>query len=184
MRLLTTSAFMTSVLLISACGNESADTDGDGKISKEEVAAEMKSVSLEPGNWENTVEFTAIEFDESKIPAEQRKIMDGMLKSMIGNKVTTSQCITEEQADNPQAEFFAANDDQDCEYSDFSMAGGNLLMKMTCTAPSGALATMSATGEYKKSSFTMNMDMQSDGGEIGEIQMKASVTGKRTGKCT
>ena len=41
------------------------DKDGDGKISKEEVAKEAESIKFSAGEWENKVEIVDVKFVES-----------------------------------------------------------------------------------------------------------------------
>ena len=57
---------------LAACSGGGADTDGDGKISKEEVAKEAESIKFSPGEWENKVEIVDVKFDESKLPPEAK----------------------------------------------------------------------------------------------------------------
>ena len=79
---------VAALSLIAGCSDKGADRDGDGKITAEEVAEEMNKVTLEPGQWENTVEIVDVKIDglPDGVPASA---MDGMK-----GKVTTSKsCI-------------------------------------------------------------------------------------------
>ncbi|MEO1043923.1 MAG: DUF3617 domain-containing protein [Pseudomonadota bacterium] len=187
MRLSVLSAISVAALIVAGCGNESADADGDGTITQEEVDAkiksEMGSVSIKPGKWENTVEFTSFEFDESKIPPEAKGMVDAMMKGMVGQKMTTSECITPEEASKPEAKFFSGNNNQDCDYKDFNMSGGKMRMEMSCKNRDGTAADMVLTGTYADTSFTMNMEVDGDSGEMGPVRMTAEVVGKRVGEC-
>lgn len=188
MRFTIATSLFAATLLLSACSSEtSADSDGDGKITQAEVSAkiekEMESVAIEPGKWENTVEFTEIDFDESKVPAEAKGMMDAMMKGMVGQKVSTSQCITEAEAKKPDANFFTGEDSKDCAYNDFTMDGGAMMMKMTCKASNGESAVMTAKGDYSSTEYSMTMDMLNKAGEMGDVRIRASVLGKRVGDC-
>ena len=113
---------------LTACGGgaTNADADGDGTITQDEVNAAVSGVSLNPGQWENTVEFVDIKMDESKLPPEARGLMSGMLESMKGQINTTTDCMTPEEAENPQAEMFSGNDNAECEYDRFDFGGGTM----------------------------------------------------------
>lgn len=172
-------ATVASLTLITACSDSGADKDGDGKISNEEVAAEMNEVSLEPGEWENTMEITdvAIEGLPEGAPA-------GIADQMKGTKNTTKSCITKEQAENPGAEFFAAQDQNNCEVKKFDMSGGAIESEMACSGMGGAPGNMemAMTGQYGPSSYDMTMTMKGDAGPM-KMDITAKTSGKRIGDC-
>nr|WP_254306092.1 DUF3617 family protein [Sphingopyxis sp. BSNA05] len=60
----------------------------------------MNRVTLEPGEWENTVEIVDVEIEglPEGVPA-------GAIDSMKGKVTTTKSCITREEAENPGAQF-------------------------------------------------------------------------------
>ena len=165
--------------LIGGCSDKGADQDGDGKITAEEVAEEMNRVRLEPGEWENTVEIVDVKVEglPEGVPATA---MDGMK-----GKVTTSKsCITEQQAENPGAEFFAAQKETNCDVKKFDMSGGAVSSEMSCTNMGGAPGnmTMAMDGQYGPSSYDMTMNMK--GGASGmKMNISAKSSGKRIGDC-
>lgn len=163
-----------AVALIAGCSGNGADADGDGEITAEEVAKEMNQVTLEPGEWENTVEIVDVKIEGA--PA-------GMVDSMKGEKTVTKTCITEEQAKDPGAEFFAAQEQTDCKIKKFDMSGGAIDSQMSCSnvgAPGDM--NMAMTGQYGPSSYEMTMTM--DGGAGGmKMNITAKNNGKRIGSC-
>ncbi len=169
---------VAAVALIAGCSDKGADADGDGKISAEEVAKEMNEVTLEPGEWENTVEIVDV-----KIEGLPEGAPAGMLDSMKGKTTVTKTCITKEQAENPGAEFFAAQDKTACEVKKFDMSGGSISTEMSCTnmgAP--GKMNMAMDGQYGPSSYDMTMTMNGDAGGM-KMNMKAKNNGKRIGDC-
>ncbi len=167
-----------AISLISACSDNGADADGDGKITVEEVAREMNEVTLEAGEWENTVEMIDVKIDGMPEGAPA-----GMLDSIKGRTTTSKSCITPEQAENPGAEFFAAQEKTSCEVKKFDMNGGAISSEMSCSnidAPGKMNIAMD--GQYGPSSYDMTMSMK--GGAAGmEMSMTAKSSGKRIGDC-
>ena len=167
--------------LLAACSDGGADTDGDGNITKEEVAAEAASggeVKIQPGQWENTIEFT--EFDVPGVPQS----MKDMLARQMGQSITTKACITQDQAEKPDAGFFGGEKNENCTYDTFDRTGNNLSLRMTCDAGNGGTARFSMDGEYDADSFILRMDNVISGTEAGDVTMKGTITGKRIGECS
>ena len=173
-----------AALALSACGGSvDADADGDGNITQSEVAAVMDDVSITPGEWENTVEFVDISIDETKLPQEVRGMMAGMLENMKGQTTVTKNCVTPEEAEQPAAEMFAGNEDADCEYDTFEFGGGTMKMEMTCQDPGSGMAKISNSGTYSSDSYQMDMTVEINSPEMGEMTISAASTGKLVGDC-
>ncbi len=165
--------------LLAACssGGETADADadGDGTVSQEEATEEMQSANIQlvPGTWEATVQLT--EFDMPQMPPEARD----MMQQQMGRTQTSTSCITPEQAANPEAEFFANQDDNDCSYSEFDMSGGNILIAASCQPEGmGGAMNMRMEGSYSPSEYDMTMTMDTDTGPAGPMRIAGRVTGR------
>ncbi|MBF6602493.1 MAG: DUF3617 domain-containing protein [Sphingorhabdus sp.] len=169
-------AVAASALMV-GCSNNTADADNDGNISADEVAKVMNEVTLEPGEWENTVEIVDI-----KIAGLPEGAPTNMMDSMKTTTVSKS-CITEEQARNPGAEFFAAQEKTNCTVKKFDMSGGAISSEMSC-ANAGAPGemTMIMNGQYGPSSYDMTMQMNGGAGGM-KMDITAKSNGKRIGKC-
>tara|TARA_B100000678_G_scaffold287671_2_gene294680 strand:- start:342 stop:905 length:564 start_codon:yes stop_codon:yes gene_type:complete len=166
--------------LLAACSDGGADTDGDGNITKEEVAAEAASggeVKIQPGQWENTIEFT--EFDIPGVPEN----MKDMIAGQLGKSITTKSCITQEEADKPNAGFFGGEKNDNCTYQEFDRSGDKLKLRMTCKTDDGGTAKVAMDGAFAKDKFTLTMDQKISGTPAGDVSMKGTVTGKRIGDC-
>ncbi|WP_417622774.1 DUF3617 domain-containing protein [Parasphingorhabdus sp.] len=165
--------------LITGCSDTGADKDGDGKITADEVAEEMNKVTLEPGEWENTVEIVDV-----KIEGLPEGASAGVINSMKGKVTTSKSCITKEEATNPGAQFFAAQEKTHCEVKKFDMSGGAVSSEMSCSNMGGAPGsmTMVMNGQYGPSNYDMTMDM--NGGAAGmKMDISAKSNGKWIGKC-
>lgn len=169
---------VASLALITACSDSGADKDGDGVITNEEVAEEMNEVNLEAGEWENTVEIVDVSIEGLPEGAPA-----GMMNSLKGQVTTSKSCITEEQAENPGAQFFAAQEDNSCQVKKFDMSGGSISSEMSCSNM-GAPGEMNMTmdGEYGSSNYEMTMTMKGSAGGM-EMDMSAKSSGKRIGDC-
>jgi len=174
--------------MLSACGK--GDEQGAGGASAanqsaEEVASEMKKVTLQPGEWETTQEVVDI-----SIEGAPEGMPQGMMEAMKGRKTTIRNCITPEQAENPSADFLTAQKDSKCTYSGFEMSGGQIKGVVSCPGGEGGAgsARVVMEGSYTPASYAMNMEMQSEGmGGTGApgmaMHMKMRSTGKRVGDC-
>lgn len=168
---------VAAVTLMAGCSSNKADADGDGNISADEVAKVMNEVTLEPGEWENTVEIVDVKI-EGLPEGAPANIMDSMKTTTVSKT-----CITEEQAKDPGAEFFAAQEQTDCKIKKFDMSGGAINSEMSCSnvgAP-GEM-NMAMTGQYGPSSYEMTMTMNGGAGGM-KMNITAKNNGKRIGSC-
>lgn len=180
----TVSMLALPLMALAACSGGGADKDGDGKISKEEVAAEAEAIKFSPGQWENKVEIVDVKFDESKLPPE-RKAMTGMIvKQMVGQVQTTKNCLTEEQAKKPGADFLAGAENDECSYKTFDLSGGKINADIACKGKKpGQQGDIKLTGNYTATSYDMEMGMVMSSGEMGTMTIKAKNSAKRIGEC-
>ncbi len=165
-----------ALLLLNGCGKKEEEQKGR-KQSVQEVAKEMQSLQMEPGQWEATSEI--LQATSPGLPADA-------LKPMEGEKKKVSNCVTPEQAARPSANFLAAQQNMNCTYQDFSMEGGRITGTMNCSGgqvPGQMVLKMD--GEYGPRSYAINMDMKA-GGMPGGMTMtiKAKTIGRRVGDCT
>jgi len=175
----------SAVLALGACGKgEDKAGNGAGEAqTAQDVAAQVKKVSLQPGEWETTSEIV-----EAKIENAPEGMPAGMMDAMKGRKTSVKSCITPEQAENPGADFLAAQKDGRCTYSGFEMAGGAIKGTVTCAGQEGGAATMKMAGIYTPTSYTTTVDMVSTGmggpqAKDMAMHMTTKVSGKHVGAC-
>lgn len=175
----------SALLALGACSKseDKAGSGGGEAQSAQEIAAQVKKVSLQPGEWETTSEIV-----DARMENAPEGMPAGMMDSMKGRKTSVKSCITPEQAENPGADFLAAQKDGRCTYSGFEMAGGAIKGTVTCAGQDGATATMKMEGIYTPTSYTTTVNMESAG--MGGAQAKdmtmlmtTRVSGKRIGEC-
>lgn len=159
------------LLILTACDAGPVPTP---EVSEEEVAAQLSRVKVEPGQWERTTEILAAEGAVSD--AERRQI--------VGRKTSSSDCISPAQAERPNANFLAAQQNSECTYHEFSMEGGKLSSRTTCVgkdSPDELVTVM--TGDYAPDSYDMRAKVQTPG-QAGAVTITTRTTGRRVGECT
>lgn len=174
----------SALFALGACGKSEDKADSGGETqSAQEIAAQVKKVSLQPGEWETTSEII-----DARMENAPEGMPAGMMNSMKGRKTTVRNCITPEQAENPGADFLAAQKDGRCTYSGFEMSGGTIRGTVTCAGDGSGTATMKMEGVYTPTSYTTTVDMQSAGMAGAQakdmtMHMTTKVSGKRIGEC-
>ncbi|MDP8912017.1 MAG: DUF3617 domain-containing protein [Pseudomonadota bacterium] len=166
-----------ALLALSSCGGEEGR-----EMSGNEVAQELASIRIEPGQWEVTTEI--ISASGSGFPRQ-------MLEAMRGQQSTRRHCITPEQAARPDGNFLANQENSNCTYRDFSMRGGRISGTMTCrggTDEGSGEVTTEMRGSYRPESYDMTMQMrmamQMPGMSGSEtLQVETRATGRRIGEC-
>ncbi len=165
--------------LVAACsGDSSADADGDGEISAEEMKLEVAQADIKPqaGEYSASSELVSIEIPGA--PEGMADMMKGAMKSQ-DNKF----CITQEQADQGFEEMAKQSQDGNCTVDSFDVDGGDVDAKMTCSGDGAN--TMNITLDGTGTSTTMDMQITMEGTipQMGEAKMVMRTTQKRIGDC-
>jgi len=163
------------LLALAACGDSGAEKSRD--MTAEEVADELSSMKIEPGQWEATNEI---------VSASAPGMPASVLKQMVGKKTKVANCITPEQAEKPSANFLAAQQNNNCTYQDWTMNGGRMSGTMTCSGGQmPGTVVMAMQGSYAPTQYDLDMDMKASGLPNGlTMTIKAKTTGRRVGECT
>jgi hypothetical protein len=132
------------------------------------TAAVFAQGARRDGKWEVTVQME----------------MPGMPAGRGMPAMTSTQCITKEQVDDPQkfgAQPPSRGGPNDCKVSDYKVVGNTVTYSMKCTTPQ----EMTMTGEfvYGDNKYDgVTKITTSRGGQPMDMTMK--MTGKRLGDCT
>jgi hypothetical protein len=140
------------------------------------------SASLQPGQWEHSMQFTSIE--APGVPEAQL----AQMRQMMGRPQTMSSCMTPQQAANPTGNMLnPQGGGQNCTFSENVFTGGAIRVHGTCQQPGGGSAQMNMDGTY--TATTMNVTLSSEvtmpPGMPGPrtVRMSGTMTGRRTGDC-
>lgn len=140
------------------------------------ILAASAAAAIEPGEWQSSSRMTDI-----TLPGNLPEQVGEMMRRQLNERVMSStQCITQEDIEQAPEQMFEMSEGQ-CEYSDFQMSGGRLNAVAQCNMPQGAM-TMTMTGEYTDTTYTMTMVMEGDSG-MGNMAITSEVEGERIGPC-
>ena len=95
-------------------------------------------------------------------------------------------CLTEEQLAGDNAEMFAAEGQENCEFQEFDRSGNQLTLRMTCKTPEGGTAKVAMDGEFGEDSYALAMETEVTdvpGMPGGGMTMKGTMSAKRIGDC-
>lgn len=166
-------------LLLSACSDKGADSDGDGKVSQAEAQKELAqggSMAMKPGMWE-----VKIKFDSLDAPGMPTQVKDQMTKAM--NEMSVKSCLTKEQAENPGADFFGGDVGSNCSFQQLNRSGNNMTVQMTCKPDGGVTIASKMEGSFAAETYSMKMEQKTSGTPMGDMTMKGRIEGKRIGDC-
>lgn len=171
------STLAAGTLLIAACSSQD-DTITAENESAESVAEKVAKADVRPraGRWE--MEMTLEKVEIPGMPAE----MQDMMKAQMGKVQTASSCLTEEEANKPDADFFQPGG-SGCTYETFSMGGGKIDAVMNCEQ-GGQKQKMTMNGTYGEEAYTMNVSADGEVAPGREMSMAMKIASKRVGECT
>lgn len=169
-----------SAIALAACGGEtSADADGDGAISMDEMRAEVASAGAdlrpEPGKYSATM--TLVKAEIPGMPPEARDMMGAMMNR------TFEYCLTPEQANDGFERSLTEGQDDSCTIDKFELDGGEIDMAMTCTPDDGGQMNVAMTGTVTADRNEINVKTQGTIPQMGEADMEFSMLQERVGDC-
>lgn len=140
------------------------------------------AVSLQPGQWESTVQFTTI--DMPGAPPEMAQAM----RAMLGQPQTRSSCMSAEEAANPSSRFASPEvGNSGCTFEPNGFANGTINVRGTCSNPQRGNLQMTMTGNYTATTMeaTINQTMTAPPNTPGpqSIRLEGRMTARRTGDC-
>lgn len=145
-------------------------------MSADEVAGELRNLTIAPGLWETTSAVT--EASGPNMPVEVRA---GMLR----HRRTERHCITPAQAARPAANFLRIQAGSSCSYAGFSVAEGRMRGTMRCTGGGmPGVMTTAIAGRYGPGGVDVLMRMSATAQPGGADATIATRTiGRRIGPC-
>lgn len=161
--------------LLAGCGPRESDDDARISLAAKAMAGSELG-SLKPGMWESHLTV-----GEIKLPsiAANRK---GKIISRIEKDGAHQSCVDEAQAKVPPPSLFAGNA-QDCRYSNFTIAGGEADIALSCEMASVGTVDMKLTGPIAADSYSFDADIALRLPMIGKVPVKAKLIGKYKGGC-
>lgn len=132
------------------------------------------SDGIEPGEWEMTMTVNEIDLPNAD------EAVRAQMASQTPPPQTTTVCVTPEQARDPDGGMFAPQGNENCEYANFDMSGGNMELEATCEgAGMPGEMHMTINGTYDRTSFTTDMEMEVEApAPVGAMTMSGTMTGE------
>lgn len=174
-RLAVLGAASLAVSALAGCGgSETIEAEDESVESVAERVAES-DIKPRPGMWESKVTLEKVEIPG--MPAD----MQGMMKEQLGRVTVSSSCLTPEEVDKPDADFFQLGEESGCKYNSFKMGGGKIDADMTCEQQ-GMQQNMKMTGTYNEEAYTMQVSADAEM-EGRPMSMAMTVESHRIGEC-
>lgn len=157
-------AYLMPLLLVTACG-------GGGEAETNEAAPAATSITA--GQWELTSEVS----DFRTVDQGQPKI-----DTPVGTRATSSVCVG---ADTRPPTSFFAGDGYACEYGAYYVRNGRINVTLACGREglSGSIP-ISAEGRITDDGVEFTRTIRTVLASDGDVEITATVTGRRTGDCT
>ena len=174
------SAAMLLVLAGCSKGSDTQESSG-GIMSANEFAEKLNNVKLQSGEWEAVQEIADVRVDG--VPPG---VSPDAFTRLIGQRSTVRYCLTPEQANNPSADFLAAQEDSTCSYSSMDMKNGMIKASMSCDVPNQKSGKMRILMDGTYSADSYDLDMNVDTTDLPnnlKMTMKIKATGKYLGAC-
>ena len=145
-------------------------------------ACSPSAVSLQPGMWETTIQFTSIDVPGAP-PAEL-----AAMRAMMGRPQVHSECMTPAEAANPaQRMMNPSSNGNACQFSDSTFAAGTIRVHGSCQAPGRGTSQTSMEGSYTATTMqaTLSSEMHPPAGTPGpqQVRMTGTLSARRTGDC-
>ena len=181
MRLIHT-APLAAAILLAACGGD-ADTNDDGAVSGEEVAAEAAgAIRPQPGQYRTSYEM--LEFDMPGAPDAVKQAAQAQMGGSAEVMKPITYCLTPEQAGaNGPEQMAKSMAEGNCTVARFDVSGGSISSEMRCTGADGITTKVLMDGQMTSNSSTMTMTTEMDMGASGKVQIKSRATSQRIGDC-
>jgi hypothetical protein len=180
---------LAGAAMLTACGQstkESAAVTGtvslknatQAEVGEQVAAANGGGAMFTPGHWEGTVKIT-----DMAMPGmgDMPPAVAAQLKARMAQGHGFSSCLTPDEAADARRTL-AKNQNGDCSYDHFTMAGGSIDAAMTCKEGT-ALRKMTMTGSYTKTDYKLVSQMSGGGGQGPDMNMKMEIAAHRTRDC-
>jgi hypothetical protein len=138
-------------------------------------------VSLQPGMWESTVQFTSID-----LPGASPQELAAM-RAMLSRPQTSSRCITAEEAANPAQRMMNPAGGNACRFSESTFSNGTIRVHGNCQMPGRGPQQTSMEGSFTATTMqaTIASQIQAPPGTQGPqtARMSGTLSARRTGDC-
>lgn len=139
-----------------------------------------EDLQLMPGYWVMTTHMTEID-----LPQQSADFAAQVADSMGPQLDVEYQCISEDEAMNPDAQLFAPTEPElECSFPRDQIADGRIAVNALCADPEMGLISMEFSGAYELMTMrgTISASTAEDA-DIGPLIMRGTVYGQYVGEC-
>ena len=166
---------LLAALALSACGSEPGVEAKNESVESVAGKVAASGMNPRPGRWQATLKIDSMEM--AGMPAAAKQAMN----KSLGSAQNYFTCLTPEQANQPNAEFFQKTA-KNCKYDRFAMADGKIDAAMTCDA-GGSATKMTMLGSYSGDVYDLKVTSQGEMQKGMPMTMAMSITSRRVGEC-
>jgi hypothetical protein len=174
-------ALAATMLLVSSCSSGSeSDKNGDGKVSRDERAAELSTdgyMPIQPGRWRIAFKFNEIDVPRLGNDEKQKAMRE------LETQASGVSCLSAAEAAKPGADFFGGKGAEDCTYKKFDLAGNRVTMQVSCGMGGMGKVDMDLDGTVGDTQFDYDTKFAVSVPLAGKIKLSGTMTGKHEGKC-
>ena len=174
--------FLLASAALAACSPSEPQPEPDVEANNatiEQVAEEVREATKEPGFIRPGKWLSEITMEDVSAPGMPDEVREQM-KGMMAGRQSYESCLTPEQANRPQEDFFSGKPSEQCRYDHFRMGDGKIDAKMSC---SGGKQVMELDGAYTPESYKMRMTTTARQAPGGDMTMRMRIDAKRVGEC-
>jgi hypothetical protein len=162
---------------LAACSGSNVPQSDNVATKAGTVKAAGEIVPITPGLWETKTIFKTI---------DAKGLSEGSKAQMIaamGKGVSVKTCLTKEQVEQPDAEFFGTPKGSNCVLQHIDITAINATIIMTCKPDAKTVIESQMTGQFSVDNYAMNIEQKTSGTPMGDLTTTGRVEGKRLGNC-
>jgi len=167
------SLMILPLALLGACEQPQATATPKNDERPRQAALAADTNLLQPGRWETKTRIDWV--DKAGLTAEARR-------EILNQESALDQCLPDNEARRPDANFFAGGDGSECEYKRLAMQGGLVDAVMSCTATPGSIE-LAMTGTYTRTSYSLDATATTLGVPGAPLRTTAKLEGNWLGPC-
>lgn len=169
----------TAALVLTGCsgGSDKASDSGDKPADSVRAKKTFDAINVKPGLWETKTTFKTV--DAKSLPETAKRQM----MAAMGDGITVKNCLSQEQAEKPGAEFFGSPDSSNCAVGSLAVSGDRMTVKLSCKPDDKTVITSSMTGRFSANTYGMDVQQKTSGTPMGDLITTGKINGKRLGDC-
>ncbi|APE28161.1 DUF3617 domain-containing protein [Aurantiacibacter gangjinensis] len=170
---------LAAAFALAACGNNADEELTDEALSAEEVGAAMNDngTMLQPGEYTTSMELVSFEMPTAS--SIDMEALQAAFEEGAANQA--SFCATEAM---DRESLISAMTDNSCDITRITAEGNDLDLAMTCDAEDGPQGRITLAGTMEETSADLEMQFSQPIEGIGDADVTARISARRTGDCS